>query len=299
MEYVGLRWYKCDFHLHTMSSPCYKNKSDSVEQWLDEVKLKGLNCIAVTDHNDYRNVDEIVQKAKEKAITVFPGVEITCDSSKVHILVLFDRTKIADDIREFLASIGIKRDSVEHGTGTLVSVFDVCKKAKDAGCMVIPAHIDEYNGISSLSDAAIKQLLESNCIDAVQVVNQDIWQLPKEEQLGKLNEKYGGDSISDGIMQTWEKTFNKVRKTACPMIMSSDNPCGLHEAEHGLWGIGCNFTWAKMGANPNLESLRQAFLAADERVKTCLESETEPEKLPELWIKSVKIKDTVIHPGQR
>ena len=27
MEYVGTRWYKCDFHLHTLSSECYADKN--------------------------------------------------------------------------------------------------------------------------------------------------------------------------------------------------------------------------------------------------------------------------------
>ena len=46
MENVGLRWYKCDFHLHTMTSSCYQNKdNDKVNDWITEVKNKGLNCI--------------------------------------------------------------------------------------------------------------------------------------------------------------------------------------------------------------------------------------------------------------
>ena len=50
MEYVGTRWYKCDFHLHTMQSQCYKDKSDTAQAWIQAVKEKGLNCVAVTDH---------------------------------------------------------------------------------------------------------------------------------------------------------------------------------------------------------------------------------------------------------
>lgn len=40
MEYVGTRWYKCDFHLHTMSSECYADKN-TYEEWVDEVCKKG------------------------------------------------------------------------------------------------------------------------------------------------------------------------------------------------------------------------------------------------------------------
>lgn len=47
MEYVGLKWYKCDFHLHTMKSKCYRDKDiDTPQSWVEEVKQKGLKCIA-------------------------------------------------------------------------------------------------------------------------------------------------------------------------------------------------------------------------------------------------------------
>lgn len=296
MDYAGLRWYKCDFHLHTMSSPCYKEKGDTVDQWLDAVESKGLNCIAVTDHNDYRKIDEVVQKAKDRQIIVFPGVEITCDSSKIHVLVLFDTDKDADNVRDFLASVDIKKDSVEKGIGTSKSIFDICRKAKEEGCLVIPAHIDDYSGINSMSHSALNELFSDEFIDAFQVVNQGIWMLPKEEQLLKLNEKYGVDSITNETLISWRKTYDKAFTTKYPMIMSSDNPCGERESEHGLWGIGKTYTWIKMGETPNLEGLRQAFLASDERIKTCLISEGIPEALPELWIKSISISGTTISP---
>ena len=69
MKDVGLRWYKCDFHLHTMTSSCYMNKDiDTVNDWIAEVRNKGLNCIAVTDHNDYRKIDEIKKLGEENNI---------------------------------------------------------------------------------------------------------------------------------------------------------------------------------------------------------------------------------------
>ena len=52
MENVGLTWYKCDFHLHTMTSSCYQNKdNDTVNDWITEVKIKDkivltlFNCL--------------------------------------------------------------------------------------------------------------------------------------------------------------------------------------------------------------------------------------------------------------
>ena len=77
MEYVGLKWYKCDFHLHTMKSKCYRDKDiDTPQSWVEEVKQKGLKCIAITDHNDYRGIDEIKQLCEENDIIAFPGVDL-------------------------------------------------------------------------------------------------------------------------------------------------------------------------------------------------------------------------------
>ena len=113
MENVGLRWYKCDFHLHTMTSSCYQNKdNDTVNDWITEVKNKGLNCIAVTDHNDYREIDEIKKLGEENNIVVFPGVELSCDTSKIHILVLFDIDCDGNTVQEFLNQLKIFKSNL-------------------------------------------------------------------------------------------------------------------------------------------------------------------------------------------
>ena len=43
LDKVGLRWYKCDFHLHTMASKCYVDKQiDTLQEWINTAKQKGL-----------------------------------------------------------------------------------------------------------------------------------------------------------------------------------------------------------------------------------------------------------------
>ena len=112
MEYVGLRWYKCDFHLHTMSSRCYKeSEKDTSDMWVAEVKNKGLQCIAITDHNDYRGIDAIKKLCEQEGIIAFPGVELSCDSSKIHLLILFDVNCNGSRVQEFLNQVNIFSDS--------------------------------------------------------------------------------------------------------------------------------------------------------------------------------------------
>ena len=301
MEYVGTRWYKCDFHLHTMSSECYKEKNDTAEAWIEAVAKQGIHCVAVTDHNDYRGINNIVNAGKEKDITVFPGVEITCDTSKIHILILFDVIKTYENVRDFLSACDIDIDKIGKSEGTVLSVFEVCEKAKAKGALVIAAHIDEYNGINSMSPINIKKLLDSKYIDAVQVVNEKLWQEYKENKnidslLDALRDKYG-NVISKDEAEKWRKTYDKAVEAHIPLVTFSDNPFAEGESKHGLWGIGKEFTWIKMDQNPNLESIRQALLSEDIRITRSTLSFQCPERLPDFWIKSLKLEATNINPS--
>lgn len=297
---VGLRWKKCDFHLHTMESQCYK-ADDTVESWVDAVQNAGLQCIAVTDHNSYKKIDEIIKVSEKKKIIVFPGVEVTCDSSKVHILCIFDRNKDGDYIRDFLSKIDISGDQVGNPAGSLrKSVLDVCSTAKEKGAIVIAAHIDEYNGISEMSAAVQEEILDRKYIDAVQVVNKSIWDsytLEKDavKLSSRLSDKYGRE-ISEEVTEKWRKAYERAKNLNFPMIASSDNPSGLHKSEHGLWGIGKRYTWLKLEEHPTLESIRQAFLSSDTRVVLDEESEDIPDRDPEYWIESVKLNKSIVNP---
>lgn len=302
MDYVGTRWYKCDFHLHTMSSECYVDKN-TYEEWVDEVYKKGLNCIAVTDHNDYRAIDTVREIGQKKGITVFPGVEVTCDTSKIHILILFDVDKTQENVRDYLNRLDIDSGLIGKSIGTSQPVFDVCKLAKEKGALVIAAHIDEPASISKMAPQQLQKLLNEDYIDAVQVVNSKEWEeyaitKDKHKLFDTFKKKYG-PNVNEETIETWRKTYDKVLKARIPMIAASDNPSEAGSTKHGLWGIGRRFTWIKMDKNPSLESVRQAFLSTDVRVCIDNESETIPERIPELWIKSLAITDTTINPLSR
>lgn len=59
---VGNKWFKCDLHLHSTASECFRDKSVTAEQWVAECKEKGLDCVALTDHNTGANIDEYKRK---------------------------------------------------------------------------------------------------------------------------------------------------------------------------------------------------------------------------------------------
>ena len=260
VKYVGTKWQKCDFHLHTMQSNCFSDKAVTPAQWVEEAINKGLNCIAITDHNDYRGINSIIEAARNTDLTIFPGVEVTCDSSKIHLLIIFDSSKTSDTVRDFLSKLDIDSDNIGTSDGTSKSIFEVCEFAKEKGALVIAAHIDEYNGLSKVSDANIKKLIKKHHLDAVQVVNRSIWNNSSkgsEEEKQLLAKKYG-NPVPDNEALEWRKCYKKFADSALPMLSFSDNPVSEADSKHGLWGIGIHYSWLKMDDSPTLESVRQA-----------------------------------------
>ena len=174
-NYKGNRWYKCDLHIHTPASKCFEDKSITPQQFIDRVIENNIKCIAITDHNTVDWIDKIREIAKEKDIIVFPGVEVTCSDSKVHLLILFETDYPKIEIEDFLIKINIKREL--FGSTDAYSnkgISEVAKIANEVGALVIPAHIDDYNGIGIVSKQARREFLNLENINVVQMVNEEL-----------------------------------------------------------------------------------------------------------------------------
>ncbi|MFT3796179.1 TrlF family AAA-like ATPase [Flavobacterium sp.] len=301
-QYKGTRWFKCDLHLHTSASKCFHNQAVTAQEWVNRAIEQGLNCVAVTDHNTGFSIDSIKAAALGTDLVVFPGVEITCDTSKIHILVLFDVHKTTDTINDFLIKAGINR--TDFGTQeayTSTNIFDIAEIAHNDGAIIIPAHIDEYNGLGSVSVANLKKFYELDCINAVQVVHKEFLIaspiLSGNSQLkALLNEYYNNPTpaIDDAIIKEWYTPVKYALENNLAILTFSDNPHEPKNSKHGLWGIGSHYTWIKMDEVPTLEGLRQAFLLPDFRICNEFDSPGKPYNMPDLWIKSITITNTEI-----
>jgi predicted metal-dependent phosphoesterase TrpH len=80
---------KIDIHVHTLYSKCSNNSLDKV---IDEAKKKGLNGIAITDHNTIEGALELKKLNKDKNFEVIIGEEITTDIG--HVLVYYVKRRI-------------------------------------------------------------------------------------------------------------------------------------------------------------------------------------------------------------
>jgi PHP family Zn ribbon phosphoesterase len=305
ISYKGTRWFKCDLHLHTTASKCFQDRTVTSTQWVQKAIEKGLNCVAVTDHNTGDMVDAIKAAAVGTELTVFPGVEITCDTSKVHLLILFDITKTTNDINDFLIRCDIDRNMfADQLASTTQTILQIAEKANDHGAIVIPAHIDEHNGLGSISNDILKTFFDLPYINAVQLVHKEFidpsLQTNNNEALRTLlNEYYANPSptIDYTKMADWHRPVKIALSKKVAFTTFSDNPHEPNNSKHGLDGIGIRYTWIKMDETPTLEGLRQAFLLPDFRVRNDFVSQQAPYKTPELWVKSISITDTTITDG--
>lgn len=298
-DYVGARWLKCDFHLHTPASECFKDKSVTADQWVQSCLEQKLDCVAVTDHNTHEWVDDIKAAAEGTGLTVFPGVELTCDTSKVHLLILFDADKVGQDVYDFLIGCGIKREDFSCSEAqSNLSCLDVIDKAGDAGALVIPAHIDEFNGLGLLSKKAIGNFMKNENILAAQIVTPQFRSksLVINNEFGKeYNQKYGRAEGSIGLQEIkdYYACVQECVRNNLALVTFSDNPDNEEPSKHGLTGIGKAYTWIKMDKSPSLEGIRQALMVPD-RVRNCFDSIAVPYKEPSLWIKSIEVRGTTL-----
>lgn len=296
MDFIGSRWFKCDFHLHTKASECFADKSVTPEQFIQAVLAAGLDCIAITDHNTNAGIDEIKKVAEANNLTVFPGVEITCDTSKIHLLVLFDPQKSSVDVGDFLVKCNIERSVFgKQDAHTSKSIFQIIEIAAETGAIVIPAHVDDFNGLGSISQANVDTLFDDDLINAVQITKKEFWENHtqlKDLQTIRPHQDSTSQPLSD--FNAWHALLKKAVTKNLALLAFSDNPQGQGDPKHGLNGIGQQYTWVKMEQIPTLEGLRQAFLLPSFRIRNCFFCPDHPYRFPDVWLKSVSIESTSI-----
>jgi len=159
---MSIKKFCADLHIHTCLSPCGELEMTpyNIAQKCNE---KGIDVIAVCDHNSAENV-KWVQKAAEKFnVTVLPGMEITT-SEEVHLIALFDNNESVMHLQEFVYShllpgendddlfgmqvVANDKNEVEKIVhklligGTTITLNQAIEKIHYLHGLAIPAHID-------------------------------------------------------------------------------------------------------------------------------------------------------------
>ena len=126
-------------------------------------KIKGLDVIAITDHNAVLNAEDAIAAGREYGVEVIPGMEIT-SREEVHMLAYFytleDALAAGEEVYAHLPAISnqpllfgnqiIMRDG-DTPSGTLdkllinatdLSVDEVCQLVRAHNGIPLPAHIN-------------------------------------------------------------------------------------------------------------------------------------------------------------
>jgi len=96
----GLQVLAADLHIHTCLSPC-GSLDMTPGNIIQEACEKKLAIIAITDHNSAENTAAVIEAARQTALYVIPGIEVTTQE-EAHIVGLFDRLEGALSMQELV-----------------------------------------------------------------------------------------------------------------------------------------------------------------------------------------------------
>lgn len=270
-RHSGAIFYKTDLHLHTPFDKAFKDrnnwingdkeaKKEFARSYIDKVIEKGLQIIAITEHNDaswIEHFQEVNKEEKYKGITVFPGLEIASKEA-IHLLVLFDPKTKPDILNNFLVKIGLENKRIINGNVTpsdktfdeILELIekDYCEKTtafKKYTAVAIAAHADSDNGLFNQDNT--QNYYKNPALIAVQI-GKDYSSL-----------KSGAKTIVEG------KDVNYFNKSVA-VVESSD--------ARSLDDIGRFASYVKL-SSPTVEGLRQAFLDPESRLRHAEEYEPE------------------------
>ena len=160
-----------DFHIHSALSPCGDNDM-TPNNLINMSIIKGLDAVALTDHNACENVRAAAAVAGDKIIFI-PGMEVET-SEEVHIVTLFPTADAAEEMQRILVDsspyipnrpeifgnqyIMDENDEICGEidrmlvTASGLDIYTVVAAAKDLGGIAYPAHIDResYSVLSNL-----------------------------------------------------------------------------------------------------------------------------------------------------
>ena len=174
-ERKQLQWRRVDLHIHTPASACYAEPNATYLDILRKAGDKGLDIIAITDHNTVagcaamaKEIEELMLlerlnrlRAREKQrleefrrlgdkILVLPGFEFTATLG-FHILGIFSEKTSVRELEYVLLDLNIPPDKLDAGStevGATTDVLTAYRIIDEAGGLVIAAHVNSSHGVA-------------------------------------------------------------------------------------------------------------------------------------------------------
>lgn len=222
------------------NDPAFSSEDDFNKQFVEECLKLNIELLAITDHWNYRNSENLAHLARSKGICVLPGFEANSQEG-IHILVIFPESTSRDDIERIIATCGGQVG--KSGTGT--ATFDeIVETATAEGALAIPAHANVPN--SSLFIASHGESLQQK------VKN------PKVLAIG-ITPSHPETRDQQAIMAN-RRPFNRANPLSFIHADDVSKPMGLSENGATSW-----FRMSKVG----FDGLALALRTGETRVRVC------------------------------
>ncbi|KMQ50279.1 metal-dependent phosphoesterases (PHP family) [Chitinispirillum alkaliphilum] len=161
-----------DLHIHSCLSPC-GSLDMSPSAIVKKAVERGINCLALSDHNSALNCNVMEKLCAESGIFFLPGLEVTT-VEEAHVICLFDTSEKALELGDYIykklpeiqnipEKFGDQVYVNEHeeiegvvekylGLAAGVSVEELREVVFGLGGLFIPAHVDKpvFSVISQL-----------------------------------------------------------------------------------------------------------------------------------------------------
>lgn len=156
-----MKKYRADLHIHTCLSPCgdYGMYPSAI---VGRALEKGLDIIAVCDHNSIGNVRAVAAAGKRAGLAVLGGMEI-CAEEEVHVLAIFDDPEDLEEMDRIISSrmegendpdvlgeqvlfdgndniVGLEDRLLVGSCG--LAIEEIAEAAKRLNGLVIPSHVN-------------------------------------------------------------------------------------------------------------------------------------------------------------
>ena len=168
-------WRRVDIHLHTPASADWLEPGSTYLQWLQKAESRGLDIVAITDHNTVEGVARLRAEIERLAwleandrlrpqerrdldeyrrlgdkILVLPGFEFTATFG-FHILGIFPPETALRKLELLLLRLNVPMDRLVDGVteaGSTTDVLTAYRVIREAGGLVIAAHANSTHGVA-------------------------------------------------------------------------------------------------------------------------------------------------------
>ena len=144
-----------DLHIHTCLSPCGDDMNTPANV-VGTAALKGLDVIAITDHNSALNCPAAMRCGEAYGVIVIPGIELTTEE-EVHVVCLFptldDALGFSEYVYEHLQPVKNNpaifghQQVVDEDDNILREIDNLLINATDIGFSDIPKAIAPFHGL--------------------------------------------------------------------------------------------------------------------------------------------------------